>query len=259
VSRLRLIHWRSAEGRVRVRELRAAGYRVEYDEDAPAALRGAKDEPPEAILIDLARLPSHGREMAWALRQAKRTRAIPLVFVGGEPTKVARLRRELPDATYTTWEDVVRALERALANPVQDPVVPRSEHFYTAKPLVAKLGLKERGRLALVGAPAGFEAKLGTLPAGARLTRGARGAPDLYLWFVRTQKELRAALPRWRRAAEGGARIWAAWPKKTSPLASDLGEAQVRSAPHAHGLVDFKICALDDDWSGICFALRRAK
>lgn len=257
MARVRLVHWKEAEARERVRELRGAGFRVEYDEDAPAALSGSKDDPPDAFVIDLTRLPSHGREWAWALRQSRKTRAVPLVFVGGDPAKVARLQEELPDATFAEWAGAARAIERALTAPVRAPIVPKSEHFYTSKPLAAKLGLKEGSKLALVGAPEGFEAKLGALPAGAKLTRGTRGAPDFFLWFVRTEKELRAALPKWKKAAEAGARIWVAWPKKSSSLVTDLSASTVRTAPHAHGLVDFKICALDDDWSGLCFTRRR--
>ena len=257
MERVRLVHWREAEARERVRELRAAGLRVEYDEDARAALTGSKEDPPEAFVIDLTRLPSHGREWAWALRTSKKTRAVPLVFVGGDSAKVARLREELPDATYAAWDDVARAIRRALAAPVRDPIVPEQKHFYTKKPLAAKLGMKTGSTLRLVGAPDGFEPLLGELPSGAKVVRGARGAADLFLWFVRSQKELRTALPRWKKAAEGGTRVWVAWPKKTSSIVSDLSEQVVRTAPHAHGLVDFKICAIDSDWSGMCFALRR--
>ena len=258
MARIQLVHWKEVEGRERAGELRAAGLRVDYEEDAPAALSASNDDPPDAIVIDLTRLPSHGRQMAWALRQSKRTRATPLVFVGGEAAKVARLKKELPDATYVEWPEAVRAIERALAAPVRDPVVPKPAHFYTGKPLAAKLGLKAGSKLALVGAPAGFEATLGVLPARAKVTRGLRGAKDFLLWFVLDEKGLRSALPKWRKAAEGGARIWVAWPKKTSSLSSDLTQYTVRTALHAHGLVDFKICALDDDWSGMCFALRRS-
>lgn len=74
MSRVQLVHWKEEEGRERARELRAAGLRVEYEHDASDALRASKDEPPAAIVIDLTRLPSHGREMAWALRQSKKTR-----------------------------------------------------------------------------------------------------------------------------------------------------------------------------------------
>ena len=258
MARIQLVHWKEAEGRERARELRAAGLRVEYEVDGAVALRAAKDEPPDAIVIDLTRLPSHGRGMATALRQSKKTRLVPLVFVGGEPAKVARIEKELPDATYTDWSGAVRAIERALASPPRDAVVPELQRFYTDKPLAGKLGLKPDSSLALVEAPEGFERLLGALPKGATLRRGLRGRADLVLWFVRSEKELRRALPKWKRAAESGARIWVAWPKKTSPLAADLTQDLVRTTPHAHGLVDFKICAIDADWSGMCFAKRKA-
>jgi hypothetical protein len=256
---IQLVHWKEEEGRRRAQELRAAGLGVEYEVDAQAALRLSKEELPAAIVIDLSRLPSHGRGMAWALRQSKKTRAIPLVFVGGEPAKVARIQKELPDAVYVEWSGAARAVERALANPPRDPVVPDHSRFYTAKPLAAKLGLKAGSKLTLVGAPKGFEPVLGALPPGAKVTRSPRGSCDFLLWFVRTEKELVSALPKWKKAAADGVRVWVAWPKKTSALATDLGAERVRTAPHAHGLVDFKICAIDDDWSGMCFALRRAK
>jgi CheY-like chemotaxis protein len=256
-SRIQLVHWKEAEGRERARELRAAGFAVEYEVDAPAALRASKDDPPAAIVIDLSRLPSHGREMAWALRQTKRTRSIPLVFVGGEAAKVARLRAELPDAAYCAWEDAARTVERALVAPAREPVVPARRYFYGAKPLAGKLGWKPGATLALVDAPAGFERVLGAIPEGARLVRGLRGTPELALWFVRSEKELAKALPRWKKAVAAGTRLWVGWPKKGSSVARDLSGERVRTAPHALGLVDFKICALDADWSGICFALRK--
>lgn len=257
MARVQLVHWKEAEGRERARELRAAGVRVEYEVDAPAALRASKDEPPDAIVIDLTRLPSHGREMAWALRQSKKTRAIPLVFVGGAPEKLARIRKELPDATYTEWAGAAKAIERALSTRVRAPVVPESKHFYAEKPLAGKLGWKPGATLALVDAPEGFERTLGAAPAGSTLRHGVRGKADLLLWFVRSERELLRALPRLATAGKAGMRVWVGWPKKTSSIATDLTSERVRTAPHALGLVDFKICALDADWSGICFAPRR--
>jgi len=258
MASVRLLHWKEAEGNARARELRAAGLRVEYELGAQAALRATRDEPPDALVIDLTRLPSHGREIAWALRQSKKTRHVPLVFVGGEPAKVARIRAELPDASYCEWKDAARTIERAVAAPPREPVVPASRHFYAAKPLAAKLGWKAGATLALVDAPAGFERVLGALPQGAELVRGLRGTPELVLWFVTSEKALVRALPKWKKTAAAGTRVWVAWPKKGSALATGLTGERVRTAPHALGLVDFKICALDADWSGICFALRKA-
>jgi len=254
MERVLLVHWKEEEGRERVRELRRTGLRVELESDGVAALRAAKEDPPDAVLIDLTRLPSHGRALAWALRQLRATRRVPLVFAGGDAAKVARLRGELPDAHYVSWPEAAATLARAALAPSAAPVVPR--HVPSAKPLAAKLGLKPGGRIALVGAPEGFE--LGPLPEGARCV-GPRARAELVLWFVRSVKELRAALPRWKTAAARGVRVWVAWPKKGSTVATDLTQDVVRRTPHAHGLVDYKICALDGDWSGMCFAARRGR
>lgn len=257
MSKVQLIHWKEVEGRERARELRAAGFRVTYEGAGEAAFHALKDDPPEAVVIDLTRLPSHGREVANALRQQKRTRHIPLVFAGGEPEKVARVKQDLPDAVYAEWQTLAAALARAIANPVRDPIVPKDGHFYSSKPLAAKLGIRPGASVALVAAPEGFERTLGPLPDGARLRRGLRGQSDLVLWFVRSRQELERALPRMARAAGTGTLIWIGWPKKASGVETDLTQYSVRKTPLAHALVDFKICALDETWSGMCFAQRR--
>jgi len=259
MTRVQLVHWKEAEGRERARELRSAGLQIDYEVDAPAALRAGKDDPPDAIVIDLTRLPSHGREMAWALRQSKKTRHIPLVFVGGEPEKVARIRKELPDASYTDWKGAARAIERALASPPSDPVVPESKHFYADKPLAGKLGIRPGWSVSLVDPPDVFEATLGALPAGVELRDGWRKKSDLVLWFVRSKKDFDRGLPRMVAAARAGSLVWIGWPKKSAGVATDLTQAYVRETPLEHDLVDFKVCSIDATWSGTCFALRRPR
>lgn len=127
---------------------------------------------------------------------------------------------------------------------------------YSGTPLPKKLGIKEGTRVALLGAPPGFERTLGALPDGARLTRSPRAAADLSIWFVRSVAELeRGIVKRAARCDTGG--LWIAWPKQTSPLASDVRENAVRDAGLAHGIVDFKVCAVDANWSGLRFARRK--
>lgn len=119
--RVRLIHWNAAEAAKRASRLRAGGYDVAAGPLTPAALRELRDDPPAATAIDLAPLPSQGRDVALAIRQYKATHRVPLIFVDGDPDKVARTRELLPDATYTTWGRLRSSLKRAMAHPPGRP------------------------------------------------------------------------------------------------------------------------------------------
>lgn len=184
---------------------------------------------------------------------------MPLVFLDGDPEKVDRIRTLLPDAIYTSWTRVRSALKQALARPVSDPVRPTSVLAgYSGTPLPKKLGVKEGHVVRLMDAPIDFERTLGALPAGAILQRDGRAAFDLEIWFVRSKKALEG---RMSRIASGVAdrKLWIVWPKKTSSLASDLGEADVRKTGLAAGLVDYKVCAVDATWSGLLFTRHKHK
>jgi hypothetical protein len=132
----------------------------------------------------------------------------------------------------------------------------RATAGYSQTPLPKKLGIREGSVVALVGAPPGFERTLGSLPADVALRRKAGGRADLTLWFVRSRRELDRGIGRMAPKGEKGG-LWIAWPKKSSPLAADVGEGDVRAAGLAAGLVDFKVCAIDLDWSGLRFSRRR--
>lgn len=256
MARVQLIHWKESEGRARADELRGLGHSVQYECDGSAALALLRAEPVDVIVIDCTRLPSHGRAAAHALRQRQGTRYTPLVFLGGEQEKLAQLRSELPDGVFAAWDGAQKAIEHALRNPPRDPVVPVSPS--SDKPLADKLGWKPGTTLALVSAPDHFERVLGTPPAGATLRHDRRAKAELVLWFVTTRKDFSAALPAWKKLVEAGTKLWVAWPKKGARVATDLAQDFVRTTPHPHGLVDYKICALDDDWSGMCFGKKRA-
>jgi hypothetical protein len=126
---------------------------------------------------------------------------------------------------------------------------------YSGTPLPQKLGIKGGTTVALIDAPRGFVASLGDLPDGVTFSTAAR-KPALTLWFVRTRAEHRKKLAKIVRLAEHG-HVWTIWPKLTSALASDISETYVRNAGLQAGLVDFKVCAVDDTWSGLKFAKRR--
>lgn len=129
---------------------------------------------------------------------------------------------------------------------------------YSGTPLPKKLGVKPGSRLVLFGAPGGFETTLGALPEGARVRRGGTSQADLAVWFVETRAELRRGITGRAGAIPSGG-LWIAWRKQSSGAASDVGEADVRAAGLAAGLVDYKICAVDHTWSGLKFQTRRSQ
>ena len=258
MARIRLIHWRPEEARPRVEQLADAGYEVAYEPLDPNTLRGLANDPPDAFVIDLTRLPSHGRDVGIYVRERKATRRVPLVFVGGAPEKVARARERLPDAVYAAWKDAAAAIEDAIANPPADPVVPASTLAgYSGTPLPKKLGIKQGATVALVDAPPDFEQTLGKLPEGVELRRGVAGRPDVIMLFTTERAHLEAGVPEMKDAMPDGGRLWLAWPKKASGVVTDVSEPVVREIGLAAGLVDYKICAIDSTWSGLLFARRK--
>ena len=262
MPRICLIHWKAEEAEEKIAKLRAAGYEVDYGEMNPGALRGWRDNPPAAFVIDLSRMPSQGRDVAIALRGYKTTRHTPLVFVEGEPEKVERIKNHLPDATYTSWSRIRASLKAAVAKPPVNPVVPSSNLAgYSGTPLPKKLGVKPNSTVALVGAPKDFEKTLGALPEGVKLKKRADGACDLIIWFVRMRAELYDRIKEMRElTGEAGASgLWIVWPKQASGVASDMTQNVVRETGLASGLVDYKVCAIDATWSGLKFARRKAQ
>jgi hypothetical protein len=257
MHRIRLVHWNTADAKDRAAELRAAGYTVDRAPVTPETLRKLRQHPPDAVVVDLSRLPSQGRDVGIAVRHYKTTRHLPLVFVDGDPGKVARIKERLPDAEYTTWHRIRSGLKRAIAHPPTDPVAPRSiMDGYSGTPLPKKLGIKANSVVVLAGAPQGFEKTLGTLPDGVTLRRRATGKRDLTIWFTKSQSELDSRLKRMAQRVEAGA-LWIVWPKKTSQIASDLTQPTVRKAGLAAGLVDYKVAAIDATWTGLKFSRRK--
>ncbi len=259
MKRIRLIHWKAEDAAERIAKLEAAGYEVEYSELDGDGYKALKNNPPTAFVIDLSYRFSHGMEIGTSLRSAKTTRAVPLVFVAGEPEKVERLKGILPDATYTTWSKIRSALKAAIAKPPANPVKPASNLAgYSGTPLPKKLGIKENMTVALVNAPQDFDVTLGELPAGVTLKKKATGKEPLIVWFLRMRIELEDRINEMRDlTGEGG--IWLVWPKQASGMNTDLTQTIVRETGLAAGLVDYKVCAVDATWSGLKFAVRKTK
>lgn len=253
MPRVRLFHWRAEEARPLIAALRAAGYTVDYPGDkANGNWRSLRETPPLAAVIDLTRLPSHGRYVAAEIRATKSIRHIPIVFVDGDAEKVERIRKELPDAVYTSRSRLVSALKRV--KPLADPVVPARMMNRTDRTAAEKLGIKAGARVALIDAPPDYVRVLGKLPEDVAIEEDPEETLPLTLWFVREADGYLAGLGRMRKHALTS-RIWIVYPKGRK--ASGLTQSLIREAALAVGLVDYKVCSVNEVWTGLLFTRKK--
>ena len=122
---------------------------------------------------------------------------------------------------------------------------------YSGTPLVQKLGIKPGHRLMLLGAPEGFDATLGTLPDGVTVRTAARGTADVVVLFTTQRALLEARIDTLGAVVFPDGAIWVAWPKRASKVPTDMTEDIVREVCLPRGLVDNKVCAIDETWSGL--------
>jgi hypothetical protein len=246
-----VIHKNALEARSICDRLRREGIEaLPYPHFGPKGFRGIAESPPDAIVIDLMQLPSYGRAMGVLLRERKSTRMIPLVFVAGDPAKNEKARELLPDAVIADLLRLGPAVRRAIGRRPAEPVIPESR-----VPLSQKLRIREGMVAALLHAPDGFEAKLTPLPEGARLQTGTQDA-DVILVFVKSPAALGRELPSLAREMRKGRTLWLVWPKKSGGLAGSLTMPKIREMCLEVGLIDYKVCAVDETWSGIAVAPR---
>jgi hypothetical protein len=126
---------------------------------------------------------------------------------------------------------------------------------YSGKSVVQKLGIKPGFRIFSVGAPAAYADIVGPLPADVTMARAAKAPLDMVHVFAIEAKGLAARLRDYRAAIAPDGMIWVSWPKKSSGVATDLTDVVVRDTALPLGLVDIKVCAIDDVWSGLKFVI----
>ncbi len=129
---------------------------------------------------------------------------------------------------------------------------------YSGTPLPRKLGIKEGHRVGLLDAPGGFDRALGELPDGVETRTSDRGRLDVVVFFATSRVALARRFDPLARAIFPDGGLWIAWPKRASGLETDLTEDVVRDLALERGLVDNKVCAIDDTWSGLRLVYRVA-
>jgi hypothetical protein len=164
----------------------------------------------------------------------------------------------LPDAQFTAWNGVARAVKKALRNAPVEPVQPLAHmQRYAGSSLVKKLGFSPQMKAALLGPPEDFAEKLGELPEGVELSAKLTSDTKLAIWFVRSRQELESEIEFFSARLPAGASVWIVHPKQTGRFRVDFNQNDVRAAGLAAGLVDYKVCAVDADWSGLKFTHKK--
>lgn len=251
--RIRLLHWNATDSSRMKDLLLEAGFQVEYDEKFDSTLmRKWREDPPGAFVIDLSRLPSHGREIAIALRQSPKTRQIPIIFCDGAPDKVQQIRKLLPDAAYCASSELIKTLKAT--RPVQTPVKPVAMmNRYGSRTAAQKLGITEDSTIAAIDPPRNVSTILGELPQEVEFVEHRAAVT---LCFVHSADDLRADMSRVGSLA-AKTKLWILWRKKGAPGHNGVTERLVRETGIDLGLVDYKICAVDNTWSAMLFAQRK--
>ena len=252
-----LVHADEAGGAACAKKLAGLGYRAEWRRWSSPEIARAKADPPAAVLIDLSRTPSVGRDVAIAMRSHRALLAVPFLLVNGAPEVVANLKKFLPDAVLSDRRRIGTSLAGVLKRQPRGARLLSVFAAYESAPLAKKLGIKTGSIVAVRDAPRGLQAKLGELPAGAKLIAHRKAPRDLTLWFVHSRAVLAGEMSAMQQHAGSGA-LWILWNKNT-PSDADIRLTQltVRKAGLDAGLVDFKITRIDDDWAGLRFTVRK--
>lgn len=255
--RVCLLHWNDKERLERISQLALNGVEVLGGINAgPQFAKALEAAKPDAVVIDLSRLPSQGRDLGIMIRARAGTRQIPIVFVEGAEEKVTAIRGLLPDAEFTHWAQIMPVLKRVV-NANDKSFMAQSSVFaaYSQKPLATKLGIKPGSRVCLIGESESLLGGSDDLPAGVSVITEIVNDADLYLWCLGSQAELSENLGLIKAQVKHSP-SWVGWPKKAAGSGSDLNQGVVREQCMAVGMVDYKICSINEKWSALLFAWR---
>jgi hypothetical protein len=127
---------------------------------------------------------------------------------------------------------------------------------YSKKPLAEKLGIRNGQKIYIGNAPPKYIQTLGNLPAATTLMKSLDGLCDFIQFFSHEKTTLELEFPKLKNSLAASGCLWVSWPKTVSKVKTDLNENLVREIGLKHGLVDVKVCAVDDVWSGLKFMFR---
>jgi CheY-like chemotaxis protein len=256
MPRIRLVHWREAEARLLADALREDGHAVDYEaEIGPGLMRQLRAARPDVLVIDLSRLPSQGKAVAALVRRTKHTQEIPILFHAGLPEKVDAVRSAFPDELYApSLAHLRKALKGVRLVPAGAAPARAGGIANPNRTAAEKLGIRAGAKVGVLNPPREYLRVLGALPDAVEFAEDGV-LQQLLLWFVHDAEEFRARLPE-ARAWAARTKLWVLWRKQATGK-SVLTQLEIRRLAGVFGLVDYKICSVDDTWSGMLFALRK--
>jgi hypothetical protein len=246
-----LLHWKAEE----IKDLAQRLHGIDVLPYAPVSGEGMKGlaeySVPDALVVSLDRIPSHGHAVAWHYHSRTATRHVPIVFVGGEADKVAKVREAMPFAIFCSWETAAESVRTAVANPGAVPLA-APKPISSNRPMHAKLGLKPGMRIALIGAPAELHRLVPDLDFDVDIVEEPDARTEASFWFVRSASEVDDGLA-WIAPRLGPKpRLWVFYRKGKGVTWQSLSEAAL-----PYGLAQFKILSLNAEWTGTGFGASR--
>lgn len=249
-----LLHWKEEELADLAARLSGSGFHIEPYVPVPGeGLKGlvARDRP-ELLLISLDRLPSNGHAVAAHFQKRKDARTIPIVFIGGAPEKVEKIRAAMPRAWFTCWDSAASVLQQA-ATGSAPPVAKEKPASPPPRAMYEKLGLKADSEVAVLGAPADLYRLVPDLPFEVFEVDQPGPRTDTTLWFLRSMDEVNDGFA-WIAARMSRPRIWTFY-RRGSKSGMNWGLLSERAA--AVGLAQYKILRFSDEWTGVAFGIAR--
>jgi predicted metal-dependent hydrolase len=207
------------------------------------------------IMISLQYAPSMGRDIGIYLRKYKLTRHVPMIFLNGNEEAVAGVRKLLPDAFYICQDELKNQLPSIIEVRNETPVIPDTIfEAYKDVPLEKKLGLIKGMRILIVNSPLDFTEKFNEY--NLNFVEEISKNNDMIFWFLSTQEQISDQLHHILPVIGKGG-IWMFWQKKQPKWIPYFNEVMVRKLGMDNGLVDYKICSVDSEWTGLKFSIRK--
>ncbi len=224
MSRVRLIHWKAEEAQPLIALLKGAGHKVEYD--------GKFTSP--------------------------KTRQVPVVFVDGDPDKVAITKRQVTDMFFTTRAKLLSAINSARKQRLANPIAPGRLFSYHTRTAAQKMGIAKDARVGVIDGPRDYERVIGEVAEGVEFVEGAQPGCTVLAWFVQDPDSYLEMLPRMR-AWVAKTRLWVLWKKGGTTRTGAVTPLLIREAAKELGMIDYKVCSVDKSWSGIALTIKKAR